>query len=790
MKKSVLMKTLMAASMLVGMASSPVMAEEQDINEASLIGSVEPAQEQEMAVPDELDIEETVGNDAEDTATAINQDADMINGGQESKWIYQNGKWYWQLRNGSISTGFTVFIDGKFEYFNEDGSWVGNGWVYNNGNYYFVSNNSLVNGWILWKGIWYYMDDETGAMKDDESVVYNGAEYCLKKGGAIASNEWVNTSDGWKFYNAGGSQAKGWLKQGATWYYLDKDTGIMADDEVIVDKGVEYYLKKDGAMASNEWVNTSDGWKFYNASGSQAKGWLKQGATWYYLDMDTGIMADDEVIVDKGVEYYLQKGGAMASNEWVNTSDGWKFYNAGGSQAKGWLKQGATWYYLDKDTGIMADETAVVVNGQQYYFSKGGALVENGWCYQNGMELYIQNNSLVTGWKTIGGNTYYFDLMRGYKVNNREQTIDGQNYIFNKDGKIIKNGWAEMIGGDSYVIWYYIKDSQKQSGFVNDGGKIYYMDPEDYNRMATGWKEIDGKTYFFNDSGSAAREQWVNDAEGKSYFKADGSLASGLETIGGKTYYFADTGRHAAAISQWIEVSGSDRYFGTDGAMARSTWVGNYSDNVWRYVDADGKQLSGWLKIGSKSYYLDPDNDNIMVSGCTFEVDGKSWRFGDDGALLVNVWVDEADGKRRYVLENGEYAGPYIREKESQYAADYINAYYKIDGWWYRFTQDSYLDTSYTPTKVVENCSRCLRHEMPCDAVLYAGDCWGTFYLDFADTEEEALEISESYGGNYYHGVECVWGGMIELGDNHDNYVGWGCFPKDINMDPIGPPYN
>ena len=69
--------------------------------------------------------------------------------------------------------------------------------------------------------------------------------------------------------------------------------------------------------------------------------------------------------------------------------------------------------------------------------------------------------------------------------------------------------------------WYYMVNGQAFHGWLNDtDGRIYYFDPSS-GEMATGWKDIDGKQY---------------------YFSADGVLQCGQILIDGAYYEFDETG--------------------------------------------------------------------------------------------------------------------------------------------------------------------------------------------------------------------------------------------------------
>ncbi|MBO4592250.1 MAG: glucosaminidase domain-containing protein, partial [Eubacterium sp.] len=99
----------------------------------------------------------------------------------------------------------------------------------------------------------------------------------------------------------------------------------------------------------------------------------------------------------------------------------------------------------------------------------------------------------VSQWLTSGKKKYYFDAKGRMAVGITQ--IDNDLYMFDSSG-VLKKGWVQK---DSY--WYFgtTKGKLKVSSWLQKGGKKYYFD--EYGRMATGNRVINGKTYKFKKSG-------------------------------------------------------------------------------------------------------------------------------------------------------------------------------------------------------------------------------------------------------------------------------------------------
>lgn len=191
----------------------------------------------------------------------------------------------------------------------------------------------------------------------------------------------------------------------------------------------------------------------------------------------------------------------------------------------------------------------------------GGWKQTNGkWWYQNADGSYPSST-----FKTIGGNTYYFDGAGFMKTGwlNR----NGNWYFFNEEG-YMKTGpyWDQSTGGN---------------------GTYYYLEPAD-GKMHTGWLERDGETYYYDQSG-AQKFGWL--------------------TLNGKSYALVEDGR--LARNAWV---GFD-YVGADGAWQpgkvhpqKAQIEKELHDMYWNYGDRE-KPLGGGLFLHALSAFMNSHQD-------------------------------------------------------------------------------------------------------------------------------------------------------------------------------------
>ncbi|CJE66063.1 choline binding protein [Streptococcus pneumoniae] len=152
------------------------------------------------------------------------------------------------------------------------------------------TTSSTASGWVKQDGSWYYFDGNGNLVKN----AWQG-NYYLKADGKMAQSEWIYDSS----YQA--------------WYYLKSD-GSYARNAW---QG-NYYLKSDGKMAKGEWVYdaTYQAWYYLKSDGSYARNaWQGNYSyqAWYYLTSDGSYAYSTW----QG-NYYLKSDGKMAVNEWVD----------------------------------------------------------------------------------------------------------------------------------------------------------------------------------------------------------------------------------------------------------------------------------------------------------------------------------------------------------------------------------------------------------------------------------------------------------------------------------------
>ena len=187
-------------------------------------------------------------------------------------------------------------------------------------------------------------------------------------------------------------------------------------------------------------------------------------------------------------------------------------YFTNGEAKTGWLNYGEDCYYFGEDgLPIAAGELTIreLEDTVTYTFDEegkqvGGAFVKTAGgytrCYRGG--------SYLTSWNTIDGKTYFFstNAKNPGKMLTGKTTIKiftGQEITYNfdkKDGHLLDYVWVTDEAGTRY---YWAQDPV--TGWQEIDGKTYYFD-EATALMATDEATIDGVTYAFFANGQLAHE--------------------------------------------------------------------------------------------------------------------------------------------------------------------------------------------------------------------------------------------------------------------------------------------
>lgn len=222
------------------------------------------------------------------------------------------------------------------------------GWVLEDGYWYYYEDGQSVTGWKMVGSTYYYMYED-GRMAADTWI----GEYYVNASGAWIEGKrpakWMKDSNGWWYRNENGSYpVSSWKQIGGAWYYFNA-AGYRTTGWQYV-SGAWYWLDTDGVMQTG-WKYINGAWYYLRPWGGMATGWQQVGRAWYYL----------------------KSWGGMATG-WQQIDGYWYYLNEGGDMAVGWKKLDDVWYYLNTAGRMVTGKDSI--NGAVYYFNSWGAMAE------------------------------------------------------------------------------------------------------------------------------------------------------------------------------------------------------------------------------------------------------------------------------------------------------------------------------------------------------------------------------------------------------------------------------
>lgn len=458
-------------------------------------------------------------------------------------------------------------------------------WIYKE------NDRKLVNQWIPWvDGTLRYVGGN-GQIVKNSWVDSGDGRYRLKEDGTRYENQWFSTTSNpalpsskpvtnWYYAGADGKILRnGWYELGGKYYYF-YEWGNSPRKMFFNLEDKRYYVDEEGARKEPGWFSIDN----VNSKGQPY-------TNWYYVTEDGSILRDGWHNLE-GMTCYFDTYGTSYRSRWFNLGDDRYYVDGNGSRQSGWFSI-----------------TGTGSNGQEY----------TNWYHADSNGVLWRN-----GWREMDGNWYYFDA-NGLNYRKRWYTDgDGDRYYLDENGILQDDGWfkLESTNSSTGVItesWYYASES----GAVFKGG----------------FRELEGKRYYFDANGLNYRKRWLTEENGKKRY------------IGDEGYLYQD---------QWFVISGLDSR--------------NSDYNNWYYAGKDGYvRMDGWYKIDGQYYCF--NTSGVMRTGWLTESaddddDENSYYYcGQDGARVTGwqwleipqSWMDNSDVVD-YVQENGQYAYFYFNK--------------------------------------------------------------------------------------------------------------------------------
>ncbi|MBR7009140.1 MAG: hypothetical protein IKH90_11005 [Ruminococcus sp.] len=594
----------------------------------------------------------------------------------------ENGdKYYLSAQDKTAVTGQHT-IDGKDHFFASDGKMFSGIVRYQDGTYHYLSEGKIPTGFIDQNGAKYYVDNNgivlTGLQTIGSDTYYFGKDGAMLTGGYLIDGKryffdvetgkaktepYKRENEKTYNYNGGNGVGTGLAKVGNE-LHLYNDEGIELYGRQTFDGRYYYFDRQTGAAIS--------GWKEYVTSSGNS--YMS-----YYSPADNAAVTGLQNI---GNDYYLfdDNGYRLHGIRSVNGVN-CLFDKATGKLQTGWYDNGSYLYYYDGLNGRVQGKKCFRIDGKYYYFADSGASLTGFRTPAESAAMYFDpvDYSLVNGWFSVNGNSYYCDGTKGMKTGS--VALDGNEYYFSPTSYVCLKG-ARTV--DAVPCWFDENTGIRVTGFqYNSSNDRYYLYND--NGRTTGFNYYGKVLYNLSQYGIPAKGaygQSSNPYGFRVYFDSDtGEQQLGLITYtasSGNTYtfYYLENDCKTASseiesIKQKIEIAKTAHgwqnveglvYYVQNGDFAKG--LQKIDGKTYYFSALTGAQLKGFRRIGS-DFYLFSEKDGSMLTGWQ-TVEGKQMYFDTSTGKMV-TGLQTINGKTYCLLQGGGYAVGTVQIGEDTY---------------------------------------------------------------------------------------------------------------------------
>lgn len=461
----------------------------------------------------------------------------------------------------------------------------------------------------------------------------------------FADTGWQQDTQGnWQYVENDKKATNRWIRDdGGNWRFVGGN-GLMVVNNWVSFENERYFINEEGLRLENQW---------FSITSNPKQPHIKVTTTWYYAGEGGKVYRNGWFFVD-GIEFYFGPGGNVVKDA-VITVDNQK-------------------YYIDSTVGKMSDGWF----GVERIDAKGNPYTT--WYYAN-----ADGTLYFDGWKEIDGQFYYFNSGAN-SPRKAWLNLEDKRYYLDENGIRQDSGWFSITGvngnGQEFTNWYYAESDGNvaRGGFKEMDGKHYYFDISGLSYRKRWYIAPDKKRYYLNEDGILQNNGWfkittTNATTGiiiENWYYADGNgavLTDGLHEIDGKAYYFDANG--LMYRDRWLSgKNGKRQYIGKDGVMPMESWfsVSGVKTNGeeytnWYYANQNGYILKdGWHTIDGKEYYMNASG--VMYTGWFTINDDEPYYCDEAGARVYGwqklkipeSWSDDSEAVSTYVGKYGDEA--------------------------------------------------------------------------------------------------------------------------------------
>ena len=402
-------------------------------------------------------------------------------------------------------------------------------------------------------------------------------------------------------------------------------------------------LKSPAETRRNEWV-TENGEKYYlDENGEKVKGVYAIDGTIYYFDPETGAQIVRTGWIDWSMHRYFSNAtGELYHDMIITFGRDWYYMGSDGSAQIGIVKASNGNIYYADETGLIRKETGWIEENGKRYFSNASGELYHDMIITFGRDWYYMgaDGAAMTGsFTTKDGRIFEADETGLIDRNVGWKERDGKRYFYSDTGELYRNRII-TFGRD----WYYMGDdgAAMTGTFTTKDGRLFEADETGLIKRNVGWKEINGKRYFYNDSSELYRNMMITFGKDRYYMGADGAAMTGMFKASNGNIYYADETGLIGHEAGWIEENGKRYFSNANGEIYRNRFI-TFGEKKY-YMGDDGSVQSGIINVGGENYYADPNNDDLIVTTPGWlEVNGTKYFVSPGGSFYHNRFITFGD---------------------------------------------------------------------------------------------------------------------------------------------------
>ena len=286
------------------------------------------------------------------------------------------------------------------------------------------------------------------------------------------------------------AEAGSWRHNTRGWWWYNDDWSYPTNSWKTI-YGKDYHFNSQGYM-DTYWARVDGNYYWFGKANDGAKKtyWQNIWGKWYWLGSDGAMRSGFQNVWGK--TYYLgSEGDGAMKTGWLRIpaangderDDKIYYLGSDGVVRKGWQTIGGKRYYFYDETGVLVRDTLMSIGDDEdkyYYFDKDGIMATYWNTDRMGYYRFCGSDGVLRdGWQTIWGKKYYFDntrMVTGWKQ------IDGDWYYFGgkNDGSLKTSTWIGKYWVDEDGKWDKSKHNHK---WVEKGGTIEHPEEGHYENV-------------------------------------------------------------------------------------------------------------------------------------------------------------------------------------------------------------------------------------------------------------------------------------------------------------------